>query len=149
MTDETGDGWLDNYLPYLMYRVSIRLNARLPYRLRALDLNLPEWRILSVLRSYGGLSAAGIAAHSLMEQPVVNRVIAQLVQDGMVSKARASLNNGEIEIRLTPKADETFNEIFPAAQRHQALALNGFEAKEIQAFRATMDKIERNIAFER
>ena len=46
---DKGDGWMDDYLPYQLYRVTNRLNVRLQGRLKAIGINLSQWRVLSVL----------------------------------------------------------------------------------------------------
>ena len=51
-----GNGWLDDFVPYQLYRVTNKLNARLLKRLKTLRINTSQWRVLSVLRAYGPLS---------------------------------------------------------------------------------------------
>jgi len=142
---DTGDGWMDAYLPYQLYRVTNRLNLRLQGRLKAIGINLSQWRVLSVLRSYGTLSISGIVEHTLMEQPTVSRVVVQLEQDGMVSRRVSAEDSRMTDITLTRKGAEAFDTIRESAYRHEKLALEGLDQASLDTLRETLRRIERNI----
>jgi DNA-binding MarR family transcriptional regulator len=142
---EKGDRWLDSYLPYQLYRVTNRLNVRLQGRMRALDINLSQWRILSVLHSSGTLSISGIVEQTLMEQPTVSRVVVQLEKDGMVERRVSSEDSRMIDITLTPKGAETFTSIRQSAYAHERIALEGLPPETLDLFRETLRRIESNI----
>lgn len=142
---DSGDQWLQNFIPYLMYRASQKLNARLMTRLKATKINPSQWLVLSVLKAYGTLSVSGIVAFSLMEQPTVSRVVAQLEKDGLVSRAQATGDSRIREVTLTANGCRVFESIYPAAFRHQELALQGISRKEIKMFSDILSRIEHNI----
>ncbi|MGF7146598.1 DNA-binding MarR family transcriptional regulator [Sphingomonas zeicaulis] len=140
-----GDRWMDDYLPYQLYRVTNRLNVRLQGRLKSIGINLSQWRVLSVLRSYGTLSISGIVEHTLMEQPTVSRVVVQLEQDAMVARQTSAGDSRMTDITLTAKGAETFDSIRESAYRHEKMALDGLEPARLDALRETLRLIERNI----
>lgn len=142
---EKGDHWLQDFIPYLMYRATNRLNARLLTRLKAMKINPSQWRALSVLKAYGKLSVTEIVDHTLMEQPTVSRVVAQLEQDGLVSRTASAQDSRVTEVTLTDAGIAAFEGIAPTALRHQELALQGLSAKEIKTFVDILARIEQNI----
>lgn len=142
---DKGDGWMDDYLPYRLYRVTNRLNVRLQGRLKAIGINLSQWRVLSVLRSYGTLSISGIVDYTLMEQPTVSRVVVQLEHDDMVSRCVSAGDSRMSDITLTAKGAEAFDAIRQSAYRHEKLALEGLDESTLRALRETLQRIERNI----
>ncbi|XHS01150.1 hypothetical protein ACFB49_27520 [Sphingomonas sp. DBB INV C78] len=142
---EKGDGWLDDYLPYQLYRATNRLNVRLQGRLRTIGINLSQWRVLSVLRSYGTLTIGRIVEATLMEQPTVSRVVVQLEQEGMVSRRVSEEDSRMVDITITAKGAEAFDSIRSSAYRHEKLALEGLDQKQLDALRETLLHIERNI----
>ena len=144
---ETGDGWIDDFLPYQLYRVTNRLNMRLQNRLRAIGISASQWRVLSVLRSHGTLTIGKIAEHALMEQPTVSRVVDQLEQDLLALRRTAGGDSRMIEVLLTAKGVAAFNDILPSAMRHQQIALNGLTPGEILTLRELLARIEGNIDF--
>lgn len=144
---DTGDNWIDGFMPYHLYRVTSRLNAKLMGKLKANRINPSQWRVLSVLRAYGTLSVGKIVESTLMEQPTVSRVVAQLEQDGRVVRRWSEADSRVAEVSLTRRGVEAFNEIMPTALRHQELAFQGFSPKEIATLASLLSRIEKNIEF--
>lgn len=142
---EAGDHWLDQYLPYRLYRVTNRLNAKLLRRLKVIGIGPTQWRVLSVLQSCGTLSIGRITEATLMEQPTVSRVVQQMEQDGFVVRRPSSQDTRVTDVALTPAGRAAFGAILPTARRHQALALEGFARDEIATLRALLKRIEANI----
>ncbi len=142
---ELGDGWLEDFMPYQLYRVTNRLNMRLLSRLRAIGISASQWRVLSVLRSFGTLTISRIVEHTLMEQPTVSRVIDQLEQEKLATRRTSTEDSRMIEVVLTPKGVDAFEAILPAAQRHQKVAMDGLTTKEIDTLRSLLRRIEHNI----
>lgn len=142
---DKGDRWMDGYLPYQLYRVTNRLNVRLQGRLKAIGINLSQWRVLSVLRSYGTLSISRIVEYTLMEQPTVSRVVVQLEQDDMVTRRVSAEDSRMSDITLTAKGAEAFDAIRESAYRHEKLALEGLDEALLLSLRETLQRIERNI----
>jgi DNA-binding MarR family transcriptional regulator len=145
---EAGDGWLDDFMPYQLYRVVNRLNNRLQNRLKSIDISPSQWRVLSVLRSHGTLTIGKIVEHTLMEQPTVSRVIDQLEKDALARRRTSTEDSRMIEVVLTAQGVEAFEKIFPAAQRHERIAMEGFTAKEIETLREFLVRLENNITLD-
>jgi DNA-binding MarR family transcriptional regulator len=140
-----GDNWIEDFVPYRLYRVTNRLNAKLLSRLKSIRINPSQWRVLSVLRAYGMLNIGQIADLTLMEQPTVSRVVAQLESKGGVSRTPSAADARVTEVALTAKGVEAFNHIIPTALRHQQQAFEGFTAKELDTLKRLLSKIEKNI----
>lgn len=149
MTDETqadGNGWLGDFLPYQIYRVSSLMNIRLSGRLKASGINLSQWRVLSVLRSQGQMSMSQIVDRTLMEQPTISRVISQLHNDGMVEREISPEDSRVALVSLSERGRELFDEIAVSAVRHQKIALDGVSKADIAALRRALSQIEANIS---
>ncbi len=145
---EAGDGWLDDFTPYLLYRVVNRLNNRLLARLKAIDISPSQWRVLSVLRSHGTLTIGKVVEHTLMEQPTVSRVIDQLEKDDLAHRRTAAGDSRMIEVYLTTSGGEAFDKILPAARRHEKIAMEGFTAREIATLKGYLARLESNITMD-
>jgi len=146
---EAGDKWLDDFLPYQLFRVTSLMNLRIQGRLRTIGVNLSQWRVMSVLRSHGRMSLSRIVERTMMEQPTVSRVVAQLEQDGLADRRISTEDSRIVEVALTAKGAATFNDIVPSAFRHQRAALEGFDKDELKALRALLVRIEKNIEVDR
>jgi MarR family transcriptional regulator, organic hydroperoxide resistance regulator len=142
----TANRWLDDFVPYQLYRVTNKLNARLLKRLKSMRINSSQWRVLSVLRAYGPMSIGGIVETTLMEQPTTSRVVAQLERVGHVRRKLSDRDSRVAEISITAAGLQAFEGIVPAALKHQSLAFQNVSAKETAQLVETLRKIENNIA---
>ena len=140
-----GDRWLQNFIPYLIYRITNQLNQRLRGRLRKSGINISRWRVLSVLRARGELTLGRIVDLTAMDQPAVSRVVAQLEQEGLALRAVSTKDSRFVNVNLTPAGEQAFQDIYPAAQRHQERALSGFSKKEIASLKSFLRRIQENI----
>lgn len=144
--DIQGNAWLDDFVPYQLYRVTNKLNARLLKRLKTMRINSSQWRVLSVLRAYGPLSIGRIVETTLMEQPTTSRVVAQLERIGHVKRRLHDHDSRVVEISITGAGLQAFEGIVPAALKHESLAFQNISAKETAQLVETLRKIEKNIA---
>ena len=142
------DQWLDDFLPYHLYRVTNKLNARLLKRLKAMRINTSQWRVLSVLRAYGAMSITQIVEATLLEQPTTSRIVVQLERVGHVLRRPSSVDSRVTEISITAAGLEAFDGIVPSALRHQALAFQDVSASEMALLSEILKKVERNISLE-
>jgi DNA-binding MarR family transcriptional regulator len=143
-----GDKWLQNFVPYLMYRITNQLTRRIRGRLRKSNINITRWRVLSVLRAYGELSLGQIVELTVMEQPSVSRVVAQLEREGLVKREMSTQDSRFVYVSLAPAGTRAFQQIYPTAQKHQDRALKGFSKKEITALKSFLHRIQENIEAE-
>ena len=139
------DNWLDTFVPYHLYRVTNKLNARLLKRLKSRRINSSQWRVLSVLRAYGSLSISRIVKATLLEQPTTSRVVAQLERIGHVQRRPSDLDSRVTEISITPAGLEALGGIVPSALQHQTLAFQDISPRKVALLVEVLKKIEHNI----
>ncbi|MFI0848405.1 MarR family winged helix-turn-helix transcriptional regulator [Mesorhizobium sp. IMUNJ 23232] len=142
---EKGDYWLDAFLPYLLYRVTMKSNAMMLATVRRQGINPSQWRVLAVLKSYGTLSMSAIGELTCMEQPTISRIISQLEETDHVARRLSAADARVAEISLTARGEGTFKKIVPAALRHQERAVDGLSRKELAELVKLLSKIEHNI----
>lgn len=147
--DVAGNDWLDEFVPYQLYRVSALMNMRLQGRLKANGINLSQWRVLSVLRSAGRLSLTQIVERTVMEQPTISRVIGQLQEEGLIQRASAPGDSRISLVSLSVHGEAVFDEISPDAVRHQRTALEGLAAEDLDGLRRILEHIEQNVSRDR
>ena len=140
-----GDKWLQNFVPYLVYRITNQMTQRLRGRLRKSGINISRWRVLSVLRANGEMSLGQIVDLTAMDQPAISRVVTQLESDGLVKRKTSKRDSRYVHVNLTAAGTAAFAEIYPTAQRHQEKALDGFTAKEIETLKKYLRRIQVNI----
>lgn len=143
-----GDKWLQNFVPYLIYRISNQLNKRLRGRLRKSGINIARWRVLSVLRAHGDLTLGRIVDLTAMDQPAVSRIVTQLEREGLARREASTKDSRVVHVSLTKAGEKAFADVYPTAQMHQKRALSGFTSKEIDTLKKYLRRIQDNIEAE-
>ncbi len=75
------------HLPYLIGRVDRAMRSELQERLRAYELTVPEYTVLSVLQARPGLSNAQLARRSLITPQSMGQVVVALERRGLIERA--------------------------------------------------------------
>ena len=143
-----GDKWLQNFVPYLIYRITNQLNKRLRGRLRKSGINIARWRVLSVLRAHGDLTLGRIVDLTAMDQPAVSRIVTQLEREGLARREASTKDSRVVHVSLTKAGEKAFADVYPTAQMHQKRALSGFTSKEIDTLKKYLRRIQDNIEAE-
>jgi DNA-binding MarR family transcriptional regulator len=113
---------LESFIPYLLFRVSRRLNAHLREEMRAAGVTIHRWRILAVLAAKDGRSLSELAAVTVMEQSVSSRVVEQMRRDRLVRRVAGAADRRVGRIYLAGRGRRLFERIFPVALMHQKRA---------------------------
>ncbi len=142
---QRGDHWLGKFVPYLIYRITNKLNQRLRKSLRKSGINVARWRVMSVLKDKSPLNMGEIVAATIIEQPTVSRIVDQLEREGLAIRKTDDKDSRYVQVMLTDEGEAAFAEIYPLATRHQEKALQGFSAEDIQLLTALLQRILKNI----
>lgn len=140
-----GEEWLRSFVPYLLYRITSRLNQRLRNRLRREGINISRWRVLAVLRAWGELTLGRIVDLTVMEQPTVSRIVTQLEAEGLVRRKASEADSRLVIVGLTAAGEKAFRSIYPYAEHHQEVALRGFSRRDIDLLTDYLRRIQANI----
>ena len=142
---QRGDHWLGNFVPYLIYRITNKLNQRLRKSLRKSGINVARWRVMSVLKDKSALNMGEIVAATIIEQPTVSRIVDQLEREGLAVRKADDKDSRYVQVMLTDEGEAAFAEIYPLATRHQEKALQGFSDEDIQVLTGLLQRILKNI----
>jgi DNA-binding MarR family transcriptional regulator len=121
---------LDDFLPYLLNRISNRLNIDLAEDLREIGVTPQYWRVLAVLHVTEGRSIGELSVYTITEQSTLSRIVDRMAQAGLVER-RASPEDARVaEVHLTTAGRETFDRILPVAIGHYRRATAGLDEAE-------------------
>ena len=94
-----------------------------------------------------GLTAAEIAAVSMVDRSLISREIAALKKDGYVEcEDTGKKRNYNARITLTPKGIELAEKITKEAIHVQSMVDVGITSEELVSFYSTLEKLYRNFA---
>jgi len=140
-----GDLSLDDFLPYLLNRISSRLNIDLAEDLREIGVTPQYWRVLAVLHVAGGRSIGELSVYTITEQSTLSRIVDRMAEAGLVER-RASPEDARVaEVHLTAAGRATFDRILPVAIGHYRRATAGLDEAEHRQLVDTLHKVLDNI----
>ncbi len=132
---------LDGFVPYLVFRISRRLNAALREEMRSAGVTIHRWRVLAVLAARDGRSLSELASVTVMEQSVASRVVDQMRRDGLVARAPGETDRRVGRIHLTARGRRLFGRIYPVALMHQQRATGTLSAAEERTLLRLLRKV--------
>jgi DNA-binding MarR family transcriptional regulator len=133
---------LDDLVPYLMNRIVSRLNQNLADKLRARRLTFQHWRVLAALYRSDGQTMSELVEWTVIPQSTLSRLIDRMAGARLLMRRHARRADSRfIEVWLTEKGRETYEEIVPLALSENDAALAGLTAQEVAALVATLRRV--------
>jgi DNA-binding MarR family transcriptional regulator len=87
---------------------------------RRFGLTLLKWRALAVLGSNDGYSLKELGIDAGLDKGLASRTVSELIEDGLVEKHASEADRRSIELALTAKGRDLYEQAFgEAAKRHQ------------------------------
>lgn len=102
-----------------------------------------EWRVLSALSNYPGLTAASVGKELGMNKAIVSRSVATLRERRLIVLLR---ERGARRLYLTGAGRAQHDAILPIALHREKLLLAGLSESEVATFRALLAKILVDLA---
>lgn len=136
---------LDSFAPYLLNRITHRMNASLLKALREMKLTVPQWRVLAVLWAKDGRSLNELAVYTVIDQSTLSRTIDRMAAKALVERRTRADDQRFVEVWLTDAGRRAFKRVWPIARAQYAMAIEGLDGKELGAFIATLRKILANV----
>ncbi|HEX4302805.1 MAG TPA: MarR family transcriptional regulator [Rhizomicrobium sp.] len=135
---------LDRFLPYRLSILSNRVSGAIAkaYSDR-FGLSIPQWRIMAVLGSTGGLSAREVALRTAMDKVQVSRAIDSLMRARFVARAADAEDGRILRLSLTPKGRAIYDEVVPLALHLEDVFLSALSPEERRQFDALLGKLAR------
>ena len=136
---------------------TIDLESFLPYRLSVLeqqisraiflkygekhDLSRMQWRVLSTLAMFDGVTAREICNFTRMEKMQASRAISGLESQGLLSQKTSPLDHRANVLSLTPRGKEVYSQIVPEVLREEQRIFSCLEENELQSLHQLVHKL--------
>lgn len=135
---------LDDMLPYLMNRLIARMNQNLTEDLRKRGFTFQDWRVLAVLAAHEGANLTQLAEATVIPQPSVSRLAANLAKRGYVSRENGKRDSRNVHLFITPKGRTIYDKMRPRAVAEYRAAMKGFSGKEYEDLRNSLLRMMKN-----
>jgi DNA-binding MarR family transcriptional regulator len=132
-------------VPYLLNRVGVELGERFSLRLRDVDVTLPMYRALAVLRQTGTLTLGALSALVSVELSTLSRLVSSMVKRGLVSRVRPEDNARIVRIDLTDAGRDLVDQLIPVALHFEETAVAGLSPAQIQDLKSLLRQIHSHV----
>ena len=135
---------LESFLPYQFSVIVSRGLARL-YAVR-FDLAVPEWRIMTVLGRFPGVSANEVCELTAMDKVRVSRGVARLLQFERIRRDSDPSDRRRSKLYLSDTGLEVYDQIIPVAHAYQDKLMADLDSDEMRTPEILLAKIESGVA---
>ncbi|MEL7310121.1 MAG: MarR family transcriptional regulator [Pseudomonadota bacterium] len=133
---------LEDFLPYRLSILSNTVSGTIASAYdRRFNLSIPEWRVMAVVARSPGLSAAQVAARTLMDKVAVSRAVAKLLKQGRITREFADQDKRRSILNLSADGREVYEMVVPMALKLEADLLEGFTTEEIETLNLLLDRM--------
>jgi MarR family transcriptional regulator, organic hydroperoxide resistance regulator len=130
--------FVEDYLLYLLSRVSHVLSGEFHNLLRRRHVSVPVWRVLASLSGSKGETVTGLAEVCLLQQPTMTKLLDRMVRDGLVTRAQDARDRRVVRVALTAEGESLAAELITAARQHEAAVLARFPELEAMDLKASL-----------
>lgn len=131
---------------YWLARTFGRYQALLNQRLKKLDIDVPRWRILFILKEEGISSMSTIAEHAIAKLPTITKIVYRMKEDGLVD-TRTSDDDGRVtEVLLTPKGHQMISAIEESTRTLFQRSFKGMTGAQIQRLNRLLETLDTNLS---
>ncbi|RZF63524.1 MarR family transcriptional regulator [Sphingomonas populi] len=136
---------VDRYPFYLLNRAVSRYNIVIGARLRAIGLDIPNWRVLMVLGEHAPRSIGQIAEASVINLSTMMRIIGRMSDAGLVTSAPGSEDARVTEVDLTQDGRVKLAEARAATAPVYANLIEGFSATDFDRMIGLLNRLHDNL----
>jgi DNA-binding MarR family transcriptional regulator len=131
---------LEKFLPYRLSVLSNTVSSAIAAAyFMNFGLSIPEWRVMAVLASTPGLSAAEVTARTAMDKVAVSRAVAALQAAGRLHRTTTSADRRRTHLALTPAGLRVYARVVPMALEYERNLVAPLSPRD----RATLDRLVR------
>jgi DNA-binding MarR family transcriptional regulator len=131
---------LERFLPYRLSVLSNTVSSAIAAAyFMNFGLSIPEWRVMAVLASNPGLSAAEVTARTAMDKVAVSRAVNALIAAGRLHRTTAPSDRRRTHLALTRAGERVYARVVPMALRYERNLVAPLSARDL----ATFDRLVR------
>jgi DNA-binding MarR family transcriptional regulator len=112
--------------------------------LRACDLSVPTWRVLSALSQRDGQTVGQIAAMAVLDRSGLGRLLEQMEAAGLVARKSPPQDRRAVLISLTTAGRRRFANALALVEAHYRRLLHGIAPHEFETLIGLLRRIKTN-----
>jgi DNA-binding MarR family transcriptional regulator len=133
---------LDSFVPYRLSIASNAVSDVIAGAYRALfGLNVPEWRLITVLAERGAATQFGLGSATRMDKVTVSRAAIALVDRGLVKRSPNPDDKRSHLLTLTSQGRALYDQVAPKALALEDTILSGFKPAEVATLLGMLQRL--------
>jgi len=133
---------LDDFLTYRLNVLSNLLNKQTVRFLKdEHGIAIPDWRVLLLLVQSGPMSIRDLASLSRADKALISRVVSRLIDLGLVVRKTNDYDARLVQVSITEKGRDVFNNIQPRARVRQQVLRSILEPDELEVLDRALTKL--------
>lgn len=135
------DGFVDDYLAYLLARASHLISSEFHAVVEASGLSLLEWRVMASLSGKPALSIGELADIVLAKQPTVTKLVGRMAESGWVRRIDAPHDKRQSLVSLTALGRRKVQPLLAKAQAHEAQVVAQLGAAQTEQLKRVLERL--------
>lgn len=136
---------VEAYPFYQLNRTASRYNRVIGHLLRAIDLEIPAWRVLMILGQASPMPISEVAEKAVINISTMARLVERMKNLGYLRPCPSALDGRVTEIDLTPLGQEKLAVARRITAPFYEAAISGFSKEEFQVFITLMKRLHDNL----
>ena len=130
---------------YWIAQVDALYSKKMEKLLKKVDMDVPRWRIIMILKEHAELSISEIANHAVAKLPTTTKIIYRMQNDGLV-KLSTSPDDGRVTlVSLTDKGMDSLSQIRGSVSQIFQHSFMGYEKHQIKDLNVLLMKLYQNL----
>lgn len=138
MHESKPQGFVHDYLAYLLARASHLISSSFHTQIRDHGLSVMEWRVMASLSDSPPLTISTLADIVLAQQPTVTKLVARMVDQGWVTRECSTQDKRKTLVALTPQGRTAVAPLLVLAKQHEADVLDAVGAQTQDQLKAQL-----------
>lgn len=126
---------LEDFLPYRLSVAAHAVSALIATAYeRRFGIQLPQWRVLSIVSSRSGMRQQDIVPLSTMDKQTVSRAVRHLLQRGLLERREHPGDGRAWTLRLSPAGRRLYAQVAPLALEYERMLKRALQPLRPAAF---------------
>lgn len=136
---------VERYPFYLLNRLVSRYNSIIDARLRAMDLDIPSWRVLMILGERSPRSARDIADTAVINLSTMTRIMQRMIAAGLITKTQSETDARVSMVALAPDGEVRLATARRATAPIYENLVDGLAPDEFEQLIALLNRLHDNL----
>jgi len=141
---------LQTFLPYRMYCLAAQMSHAgndLPELLHDSDITIGEreWRVISILGAYGGLTNGNVAKALKTDAATVSRAVKVLKASNLIDTLNSKKDRRKVLIYLTESGAKFYDKVTPKRIEAGKMIDSCFTHEELSTLHNLLNKLDRHL----